>query len=66
MKCRIDLAMDKEKCGRLAMIELAEIMTRLTAQVLRAGILMPITITNGTGVRVAELRIEQEGGGRKS
>jgi hypothetical protein len=60
MKCRIDIAIDKAKCGRLAMLELAEIMTRLTAQVLRAGVVMPITITNGTGARLAELQIEQE------
>ncbi len=35
VKCRIDIAIDKAKCGSLAMIELAEIMTRLTAQILR-------------------------------
>ena len=45
MKCSIQITLTEAKRGRLAMLELAEIMTKLTAQVLRSGVVMPITIT---------------------
>ena len=38
------------------MIQLAEMLTRLTAQVLRAGVVTPLNLTNGASV--AELTVE--------
>ena len=59
MRCSIQITLTKAKRGRLAMLELAEIMTKLTAQILRSGVVTPITITNADGAIVASLTIEQ-------
>jgi hypothetical protein len=60
MRAKIEIAIDDAKTGRLAMLELAELMTKLTAQIMRAGAVTPITITNAAGDTVASLTIEHD------
>lgn len=66
MRARIEITIPDAKPGKLAMIALAEIMTRLTAHVMRAGVVTPIKILSDDGATVAELTIENDTAAGKS
>jgi len=54
MKARIEVEIDAP-AGKRAMLQLAEVLTRLAAEVMRAGVVFPVTWRSAAGKIVAKI-----------
>jgi hypothetical protein len=59
MIAKIQIRIDPAKTGHLAMIELAGLLIRLAAHIMRTGVVMPVKIADDDGAIVAEMTIQR-------